>query len=327
VQTFRLERAWRLGLADLGVNPTRLLRRADLPADLLTRAEPTVTADGYFRLWDALADEVDDPHVGLAVGKMVTVEMFSPPLFAGLCSPDLATAADRLQRYKQLVGPIRMEVDHADGLTISLHALDRPSLPEQLGVMEATFWVSFARLGTRAQVQPRSVQLPVELTDPATYTDYFGVPVEAGDAVRVQFSELDARRPFLTSDEGMWSFFEPELRRRLSEVRADASTAERVRASLLELLPSGRATMGGVARSLGVSSRTLQRRLAGEGTGYQEVLDATREQLARHYLAASSMGVSEISFLLGYEDPNSFFRAFQRWTGQTPESMRSRPRA
>lgn len=121
----------------------------------------------------------------------------------------------------------------------------------------------------------------------------------------------------------MWEFFEPELRKRLSELTVDATMSERVRAALLEQLPAGTGHMDGVARTLGVSSRTLQRKLKAEGATFQRILSDVREQLARHYLSSSRMPAAEISFLLGYGDPNSFYRAFHAWTGQTPEAVRS----
>ena len=78
-----------------------------------------------------------------------------------------------------------------------------------------------------------------------------------------------------------------------------------------------------MSKTLGVSPRTLQRRLGAEDVKYQDILNQTREQLARHYLTSSSLSGGEISFLLGYDNPNSFFRAFQQWTGTTPETVRS----
>ena len=93
--------------------------------------------------------------------------------------------------------------------------------------------------------------------------------------------------------------------------------------TFLELLPSGRSVIGDVARTLGMSTRTLQRRLGAESSRYQVVLNQTREQLARHYLGSSTMSGAEIRFLLGYDDPSSFFRAFHQWTGQTPETVRA----
>jgi AraC-like DNA-binding protein len=120
----------------------------------------------------------------------------------------------------------------------------------------------------------------------------------------------------------MWKSFEPHLQKRLSELDESATTTERVRAVLLELLPSGSASIDAVSRRLGTSTRTLQRHLSQEQKSFQAVLNGTREDLARHYLKSSDMTGAEISFLLGFEDPNSFFRAFHVWTGETPEQAR-----
>ena len=93
-----------------------------------------------------------------------------------------------------------------------------------------------------------------------------------------------------------------------------APMIDRVRNALLELLPSGRGSIEDVARQLAMSRRTLQRRLQGEGTSFQIVLNGLREELANHYLQNSTMSGAEISYLLGFSDPNSFFRAFHAWS-------------
>lgn len=80
--------------------------------------------------------------------------------------------------------------------------------------------------------------------------------------------------------------------------------------------------MDAVARRLGMSRRSLQRHLEREGQSYKSLLQATRQALARHYLVKTDLPTAEISFLLGFDEPNSFFRAFRGWTGQTPDSMR-----
>lgn len=98
---------------------------------------------------------------------------------------------------------------------------------------------------------------------------------------------------------------------------------ERVRSTLLESLPAGQVSMQVVCRKLAVSARTLQRRLQAEGTTFQQTLDSVRDALARHYLGHTDMSSAEISFLLGYEDANSFARAFQAWSGKTPQTVRS----
>lgn len=100
------------------------------------------------------------------------------------------------------------------------------------------------------------------------------------------------------------------------------TTAERVQAALLEALRSGQASMQSIARKLALSKRTLQRRIEVEGTSYQVLLDETRTNLARHYLENTTLSVAEISFLLGFSEPNSFYRAFRVWTGTTPDHLR-----
>lgn len=91
------------------------------------------------------------------------------------------------------------------------------------------------------------------------------MPVKCGPHAAIAFAAADALRPFLPLNEGMWRVFEPDLRRRLGELDATATTAERVKALLLELLPSNAATVGVVADCLAVSKRTLQRHLEDEG--------------------------------------------------------------
>ena len=81
--------------------------------------------------------------------------------------------------------------------------------------------------------------------------------------------------------------------------------------------------MVSVCERLLVSKRTLQRRLGNEGTNFQNLLNSVREDLANYYLKNSDLTHTQISFLLGFNDPNSFFRAFHNWTGTTPESARS----
>jgi len=81
-------------------------------------------------------------------------------------------------------------------------------------------------------------------------------------------------------------------------------------------------TIGQVARAMCLSERTLQRRLAQEGVKFSTLLDEVRLQLASRYLEAGRASLTEIAYLLGFADPNSFFRSFKRWTGVTPDNYR-----
>ena len=311
-------------LHDLGLNAGAVLRRADLPGDLLSRDKFALSQEEYFRLWKGIDEEADDPILPLRIGAVISVEAFDPPIFAAFCSRDLNAALARVAYYKRLVAPMALHVDVSDdATTLELEWLDLQTMPPaSLVLTELVFFVQLARMATRVRVCPLEASSPVLPKQRREYTEFFGVPVRRGDRIRLRFASADASRPFLSRNEAMWAFFETELNRRLSDLTESATNEDRVRSALLELLPSGEGSIDAVARKLGTSSRTLQRRLGTEGLRFQAVLEGTREALAKHYLRTSALSGAEISFLLGFKDPNSFFRAFNAWTGATPEQVR-----
>jgi AraC-like DNA-binding protein len=317
--------AARLLLADLGLSAGNILKRADLPGDLFSRARVSLPGDEYFRLWQAIADEAQDPRIPLRIGTGIPVEGFDAPLFAALCSPNLNTALARFALYKRLMAPMALHVDAtAQGTRLTLEWLDKTLAPPAvLVLMELVFFVEFARIATRSQVRPLAVRSPHLPQAAAAFSEFFGVKVTSAETPSLLFAAADATRPFLTVNEQMWRDFEPGLKQRLSELDHTARASERVRSALLELLPAGAASMEAVCKKLGTSVRTLQRRLNEEGETFQTILNRTREALARHYLKRPELTATEISFLLGYEDPSSFFRAFTAWTGTTPEHARA----
>ena len=323
-ERYLLEPGLRLLLADLGISAANVLRRAGLPPDLFARDQVKLTTANYYALWEALGEESADPHLPIRIGEAISVENFSPPIFAALCSPNLQVAARRIATYKRLIGPMRLTVSAEETETVlRFDWRSHADPPKVLANSELVFWVALARIGTREQVRPLRVTIRRPPADTAYFGKYLGCAIEAAPIQTIVFAASDAVRPFLTANESMWKFFEPELRRRLGELDRDASTSDRVEAALVELLPAGATAMSDVARSLAVSTRTLQRRLNEEGTSFQAALNQTRQSLANHYLRNEGMTVGQISFLLGYENPSSFYRAFHSWTGQTPESART----
>lgn len=251
--------------------------------------------------------------------------MFDPAIFAAYCSPDLNVALKRLSQFKPLIGPMKLDAEVSRKATrLTLRYLE-PDLdvPVALTGAELGFFVQLARLGTRERIVPLRVVAPGKLPAKKAYADYFGVEPIGGKAISITFSARDAIKPFLTENAQMWEFFEPGLRKRLSEVDIEAGMTERVRAVLLEMLPGGQSSADEVASRLFVSRRTLQRRLGEEASTFKAILNDVRQELAHHYLTQSELPHAQISFLLGYEDPNSFFRAFHAWTGASPNAVRT----
>lgn len=326
-QSFALSIGWRALLKDFGIRADHVLRRAALPADLFARPEQTLSTEEFFGLWRSIEAEAGDPMFALRIVEAVSTESFDPPLFAALCSAHLSQAVQRLAKYKQLTAPMKLELGiNARGeLSVSPRWLfAKGDVPPSMEIAELAFLLRLARIATREPVRALRVTLPhlPAAAQARQYEEYFGVSLRRGAHPSVSFAAEDAQRPFLTSSAAMWRVFEPDLRRRLGELEATATTTERVRALLLELLPSNAATIEAVAKRLAMSTRTLQRRLEDEGESFRALVSSRREGLARHYLTQTRMSGGEIAFLLGFEDPNSFYRAFHEWTGQTPETVR-----
>lgn len=321
---FAVHSGWKLIISDLGLAPGDVLALAELPADLFSRKDASLSPPEYFRLFRSLEQMVGVPRLPLLLGGSISVEAFDPALFACLCSPDLNVALSRLAEYKRLCGPLALDVIFTEAHTevfIECYGYDRP-LPYSLCATELVFLTHLARLATRQAISPLEAEL-VAIPNPAKpCEDFLGCRLQQGDCNRIRFSTEDAARPFLTENISMWQFFEPELQTRLSRLEAGASTRERVRSALLDMLPSGRSSIDDISRRLAMSKRSLQRHLADEALSYQDVLNDTREGLARHYLTRSTLSPGEIAFLIGFMDANSFLRAFKAWTGMTPGEYR-----
>jgi AraC-like DNA-binding protein len=323
-QKFAIDLGWAALLKDLNLAEQDLLRYARLPLDLFSQRSPTLTTEEYFRLWQGVEYLFDDPAFPLRLGQAVSVETFSPPIFACFCSANLNAAFTRLAQYKPLIGPLTLKVTQSNQqTTISFDCLPgNIPLPSSLIATELVFLVHMVRLATRERIMPTAVSIAASLPKPEQYESFFGVRIEQGNFNGLTFAAKDAQKPFLTANENMWSFFEPELNRRVADLGLEDRFRDRVRACLMEILASGQCTMADVSQRLAVSPRTLQRRLHKEETSFQQELSNLRAELANHYLVNSHYSSTEIAFLLGYNDASSFFRAFHTWTGKTPEGVR-----
>jgi len=132
--------------------------------------------------------------------------------------------------------------------------------------------------------------------------------------------------PFLTHNEDLVDLLLPGLEAALRDYAKAQSLSEQVGAILGRSMHGERPSVEAVAKQLHISPRTLQRRLADEGTSYQQQLDLVRQQTARHLLTSTDMEAGEIAFFLGFEEINSFTRAFHHWAGTTPNRWREATR-
>jgi AraC-like DNA-binding protein len=164
-----------------------------------------------------------------------------------------------------------------------------------------------------------------EPPDTSEHTRIFGCPVRFGaDVNAIVFDPALLALPLRSADPVLAEILAAADDEALARLPGTTSTADVVRRRLPELLTNGEATLAVTARAVGMSERSLQRRLRDDGVSYQKLLDDVRRELAEHYLARDDLSTADVAFLVGFSDPASFHRAFKRWTGVTPAQHRQR---
>jgi AraC-like DNA-binding protein len=268
---------------------------------------------------EAVGRLAPDKDAAVKMASTEGIEQFSPPVFAAYCSHDGRACIARLARYKRLIGPMEFIAQEDDGvLSVEMTCGDADLvMPSFLVEVEFAFLVNLIRKATKKEISPVAAKMQ-EVPEDSSFAAFLGCDIKTAPKNVLSFASKDMDAPFVSANDAMWSYFEPELGRRLAELETDESFAARVRSALIEALPAGECGADDIARRLGVSRRTLQRRLSDEGTTFQKQLNHTRELLAKHYLSTTAMGTDEIAYLLGYLELNSFLRAFVSWCGESP---------
>ena len=322
--TIPVERGWIIMHRDAGIKTENVLRRAQLPTNLIHQEVARLTIEEYIRFWRAMEEETSDALLPLRFGKAIRFESFNPAIFAAMCSPNLSGAMHRLSAYKNLIGPMRLKIeDTSKGLFVGISWDDKTmDMPSTIAALELVFLTQLARLGTRERIRPVGVESKGQIKPEEAYKEFFGVLPKLSGRQGVTFSNSDAQRPFLTASDSLWQTFKPELQRRMSKLNSSLTIAENVKTILLECLPSGNYSIEQVAIRLKMSTRTLQRQIREESTSYRSLVREVREKLACYYVNETNLSYSEIAFLIGFEEVSSFFRAFKEWTGKTPEAVR-----
>ena len=326
---FRITKGWAQRFAAEKIAVPALLRRAGLPASLFQQEKIYITTAELFALWRGVAEMSRDPGFGLKLGTELRFERSHPVAIAGVCSRTFGEALQRLARYKQLTCPEEIRVHRkAQEASVEIFFIEATEVQPDIMVDLGLSWIlNVARRGTDGEISP----LRLELTRPAKHHEllksHFGCPVrfKAGRNLLV-FRNSDLDRPFLTHNEELVTIIGTQLDSELKARNASVNLGQQVKDTLRRSLAGKRPTLQDVAQELGLGARTLQRRLTGAGVTFQRLVEETRRELARHYLKQGAVELNEAAFLLGFEDANSFFRAFQVWEGTSPSEWRERNR-
>jgi len=317
-------------LEELGVRAPAVLRRAGLPQAFIHQARALLNTEELFALWRAVGEVSTDPSIGLLLGTETKTERFHPIGLAALSSENFGSAIDQMARYKQLTCPeeiLQEKNDEEWSIQFRWLLADEVEPPV---LIECCFaWVlSTARVGTGTRISPVRVEFVQPRAHVKTIERHFGCPLVCGTPRNaIIFRATDANRPFVTRNAELLGILAPQFDEELKEENGDENFIERVRIAIQQRLTGRRPTIEDIADALHISSRTLQRRLQDDGSSFQRVLEEARHQLARHYLNNSVLELNEAAYLLGYEDGNSFVRAFRTWEGVPPARWREQQRA
>jgi AraC-like DNA-binding protein len=185
------------------------------------------------------------------------------------------------------------------------------------------FLLELGRRGTGQHLTACAVEFAQPMGDIQALEAYFGCHIRTdADRNRLTLHRKDLDLPFLTYNEELLEILSPALDRTLHEHQGNRSVSVMVKWIMKRRFSAGRPDVQTVAKELGMSDRTLQRRLTDENTSYIQLLTQARHEQARMYLADLSLDIKEVAFLIGYEDQNSFYRAFRAWEGDTPANWR-----
>ncbi|MCR5525731.1 MAG: AraC family transcriptional regulator [Lactobacillus sp.] len=310
-------------LAANGIQPQAVLAKANLPMDTFAHEYLKLSESEYFAMISAINEVTDDPLLPTKLVASDHIETFSPPIFAAYCSKDGKHFLQRLAHYKKLIGPVTYQItEDKNTTTISLSTLNiHESLPSFFVKGEFAFLVQLLSKATNKTIKPLKITTTFSEQD-ASIQNYFGLNFTLDTKNAITFSNHDLQIPFVSENTSILEYLEPELKKRLADLDIDDSYGKRVRNVLVEILPRGEFSIEDVARALGISKRTLQRKLKVENTNFQQQLNATREMLAKNYLLNTSMTTDDIAFLLAYQETNSFLRAFNTWTGMSVQKYR-----
>jgi AraC-like DNA-binding protein len=310
-----------------GKDVTGILIRSGLLLEEINDPVSRLEARAQVKLLELAAQELGDELFGFHLAQRFDVREIGLVYYVMASSDQLVEALHNAERYSKIVNEgVRLRVTPDEGATVSLDYVD---FDRRLDRQHIEFWLvtllRICREITDSRLAPRRLKVRHDRPEsPAAFKSFFGVDVEFGaDADEIILSTQVATLPAARRD----NYLNNLLRRYAEEALASrparrASLRFEIERILPELLPHGKASATEVARRLGTSSRSLSRKLHDGGVPFAEILDELRRALAEHYLAERELSVSEIAWLLGYQEVSSLTHAFKRWTGVTPRQFR-----
>jgi AraC-like DNA-binding protein len=313
-------------LKSAGVPVAPLLRRVGLTPELIAEPEERLSVRSQIALLDEASIALQDDCIGFTLARDFDLGELGLLYYVMASSQTLGDALKRVARYSKITNEA-LVVGYREGnrLIINLSYSGVPRHSDRHQIEFCMFAVlRICRVLTGRKLVPEYFSISHYRSEAASsMAQFVGTEVEFG-AERDEFALTANSRelPLAHSDTHLNDLLLKYCEAALNRKRDKSQLRTRVENAISTLLPHGRALVEDVARDLGMSKRTLARRLSDDGLNFTEILQQLRHDLALRYLNDRQMHVSKIAWLLGFNDVSAFTHACKRWTGKTPSEMR-----
>ena len=321
----------RLAIARLesaGVPVAPLLRRVGLTPELIAEPEERLSVRSQIALLDEAAIALKDDCIGFTLARAFDPREIGLLYYVMASSQTLGDALKRIARYSQITNEaLVFGYQEGNRLVLSLSYSGVPRHSDRHQMEFCMFGLlRICRILTGQNLVPQHFSISHYRSEGTSEMARFvGTKVEFG-ADRDEFAlNVDARElPLIHADSYLNDLLLKYCEAALADRRGDMSQLRtRVENAISSVLPHGKVRVEDVARSLGMSKRTLARRLSDEGLNFTEILQQLRRDLAVRYLDDRKLHVAKIAWLLGFHEVSAFTHAFKRWTGKTPREIRT----
>src|SRR5262245_1047011 len=298
------------------------------PASLLD-PEARIPQPSFDQVWAIVAPRTGDPCIGLHAGEKVHPRAVNVFGYLALSSGTLGEGLTRVARYQRLVsGRSFLEVHQDDAVTRVELAPEEPNAEARAVRGEYTAMLIAAFIGWVADQPVVPLEVDVAHAPRCSVDDYaraLRCPVKFGaPRSELVFAKSSLDLPSVHANPSIAALTDAFAARLTAEVSTGGTVAH-TRRALAALLDAGGGDVRRVSRRLGMSSRTLQRRLAEEGESFRSVLDRLRRELAQEHLRERRASIAETAHITGFSEVSAFARAVRRWFGCTPRELREAP--
>ena len=318
--------AWK-ALQPYGLDAKAVFKKAGIDPAKLGDGNARYPLGSMLKLWQECAKATGNPSFGIEAGKLWSPTTFHALGYAWLASDSLSDAFTRLSRYAKVVNNSLDSTweQHGTNYHFYISSTEIVAGSNPIGADAAIVsLVSMCRMLLGDSWSPLEIHRVMPSSESAVQLEAFvGGPIYYNaERAYLVVDRLDAEKNLATGNTELRQANEKIVMEYLSHVER-GNIAARIQIQLTEALPNGGCNEEEMAKFLGLSVRSLQRRLAEDGLSYSGIMKQTRQELAEGYIRNSNLSLNEIAYLLGFSEQANFTRAFKRWYGSSPSVYRS----